>query len=208
MKFLAPSRGKTAPRGGPPSGAECCLCTWCSSAGHAFPLSSLPYLSHVLSVEKFGLVAFAQTFVWYFLTLTEYGFNLTATRAVAQAREAPDSAGFAAKAIQSTTKTTRSSARSWLPTPVDTEGLITMCTVVLSVPQNFDQTSVYRVSHGVGEFVVSAVAHQGLEETHMSPCEIFAAKLLSLAGLVIFVHGEKIICWRPRRNPEACCWPG
>ena len=35
-------------------------------SGYALPLITLPYLSRVLSVEKFGLTAFAQSIVWNF----------------------------------------------------------------------------------------------------------------------------------------------
>jgi len=52
-------------------------------SSYIFPLVALPYLSRVLNPSKFGLVAFAQSFIWYFVTLTEYGFNLTATRRIA-----------------------------------------------------------------------------------------------------------------------------
>src|SRR5262245_49944622 len=50
---------------------------------YLFPLALLPFLSRVLKPDNFGLVVFAQTFVWYFITLSDYGFALTATRKVA-----------------------------------------------------------------------------------------------------------------------------
>src|SRR5436305_15321928 len=55
----------------------------------AAPLLVLPYLSRVLSTDHFGLIAFATSFNWYFLTLVEYGFNLTATRRIAIHRDDP-----------------------------------------------------------------------------------------------------------------------
>jgi PST family polysaccharide transporter len=47
------------------------------------PIVIVPYLFRVIGPEKFGLVAFAQAFVQYFCILTDYGFNVSATKEIA-----------------------------------------------------------------------------------------------------------------------------
>lgn len=56
-------------------------------AGYVFPLITMPYLARVIGTEGFGKIAFASAVVVWFQTIADWGFNLTATRDVAQNRE-------------------------------------------------------------------------------------------------------------------------
>lgn len=51
--------------------------------GWLLPILILPYLIRAIGPEKFGLIAFAQAFVQYFMILTDYGFSISATRQIA-----------------------------------------------------------------------------------------------------------------------------
>ena len=57
------------------------------AANYLLPLITLPYLLRVVGAEKYGVIAFAQAFIQYFIVFSEYGFTLTATRAIATQRE-------------------------------------------------------------------------------------------------------------------------
>ena len=57
------------------------------AANYLLPLVTVPYLAHVLGARGFGRIAFAQAFAQYFVVLTDFGFNLTATRQVAIVRD-------------------------------------------------------------------------------------------------------------------------
>ena len=51
---------------------------------------TIPYLFRVLGSESYGLIIFAQTTVYYFTILTNYGFNLPITRDVSVSRDDRD----------------------------------------------------------------------------------------------------------------------
>lgn len=55
-------------------------------AGYLFPLITIPYLARVIGVDKFGEIAFASAIIVYFQTVSDWGFNYTATRDIAQNR--------------------------------------------------------------------------------------------------------------------------
>jgi PST family polysaccharide transporter len=59
-------------------------------ANYVLPLITLPYLVRVLGTAHYGLLVFAQAFAGYFVILTDFGFNLTATRQVAVHQDDPD----------------------------------------------------------------------------------------------------------------------
>lgn len=59
-------------------------------AGYVFPLITMPYLARVIGADGFGKIAFASAIVVWIQTISDWGFNLTATRDVAQNRNDKD----------------------------------------------------------------------------------------------------------------------
>lgn len=57
------------------------------AANFVLPLLVIPHLVNVLKVENFGLVSFAQACIQLFIIITDYGFNLSATKSVSLARD-------------------------------------------------------------------------------------------------------------------------
>ncbi|MEN1993615.1 flippase [Stenotrophomonas bentonitica] len=59
-------------------------------ANYALPLLIVPHLVRTLGPENFGRAALAQAIALYFVVLTDYGFNLSATKKVVKAKGNPD----------------------------------------------------------------------------------------------------------------------
>lgn len=56
-------------------------------ASYIFPLLTIPYLAKVIGVDGFGKIAFAASVMVWFRTVTDWGFNYTATRDVSRNRD-------------------------------------------------------------------------------------------------------------------------
>lgn len=59
-------------------------------AGYIFPLITIPYLARTIGAEGYGKIAFASAIIIWIQTITDWGFNFTATRDVAQNRDNAD----------------------------------------------------------------------------------------------------------------------
>lgn len=58
-------------------------------ASFAFPLITMPYIARVIGVEGYGKIAFAAALMLWVQIFSEWGFNQSATRDVAQYRDNP-----------------------------------------------------------------------------------------------------------------------
>lgn len=56
-------------------------------ASYIFPLITIPYLARVIGVDGFGKIAFASGVMVWLMTISDWGFNYTATRDVARNKD-------------------------------------------------------------------------------------------------------------------------
>lgn len=56
-------------------------------AGYIFPLITIPYLSRVIGANGLGRIAFGAAVITWFMSISTWGFNFTATRDAARCRD-------------------------------------------------------------------------------------------------------------------------
>lgn len=56
-------------------------------ANYVFPFITVPIVSRIIGPDKFGIINFAAAFMAYFTLLINFGFDLSATRAIAAKRD-------------------------------------------------------------------------------------------------------------------------
>ncbi|MBV8811998.1 MAG: flippase [Acidobacteriaceae bacterium] len=149
--------------------------------GYIAPLLTVPYLVRVLKPAEFGLLSFAQGVVLYFDLITDYGFNLSATRGIAAQRNEPDSVSrifwstLCAKAI-----------------------LMLLCGAALAllvafIPRLRENSAVYAVSflYVIGTVFFPVWLFQGLERMKLAAFALGTARILTVPALFLFVRSER-----------------
>jgi len=142
------------------------------------PLAVLPYLIRVLGVERYGLVAFAQAFAQYFTILTDYGFNLSATKRISLVRE----------------HRSEVSALYWsvilIKLALMLIGALVVAVVVMTVPRFHSDAALYAIAYlaVVGNVLFPVWLFQGMEQMRYISIVSGCAKIFAALLLFVFVH--------------------
>ena len=148
--------------------------------GFLVPLITLPYLARILSPEKFGVISFAQNFVWYFVILTDYAFNVTATREIAIHRDDSEKVSQIFSNVLC--------AKLGLTVL----GLIVMLVATYTVPRLRAEKGVFLLCYltVAGTALFPIWLYQGIQKLLAVGIRDVIAKLLTLGCLLLFVHRE------------------
>jgi PST family polysaccharide transporter len=149
-------------------------------ANYLLPLIVVPYLVRVLGPANFGRVAFAQAFVQYFIVLTEYGFNLTATRTVVQIRHDPAMLGRFVASVMT------------VKVALMVVGFLAMCLLIGVMPDGHRDYGLYLVAYlGVlGNVIFPVWLFQGLERMRHITVLTIVSRVLVTAAVFLLVRGQ------------------
>jgi polysaccharide transporter, PST family len=145
---------------------------------YMIPLAVLPYLVRVLGVERYGLVAVAQSLAQAFIFLTDYGFNLSATKQISRVRQ--DQAEMA--------------RIFWAVMTVKAAflllGIVILTVMLVTIPRFHADTAPYAIAYvGVlGSVLFPLWLFQGAEQMRYISVVSGGAKLLAAAFLFILVR--------------------
>lgn len=150
------------------------------AANYVLPLVTLPYLVRVLGSGRFGLLAFAQAFIQYFVVLTDYGFNLSATRQISIHRHHSDRVSeiFCTVMIIKVVLTAVSYAM--------------MAIIVALVPKFRADWLVYHVTFltVVGSAMFPVWLFQGVERMKYITFVNVGSRAITTAAIFMFVHSR------------------
>lgn len=146
---------------------------------YALPLITIPFLVRVLHPGQFGLVSFAQGIVLFFSFLTDFGFDYTASRAIAGSRRDP---AFVSRVYWSTLFSK----------------LILLCAsgavlyvVIRYTPRLHHESHLFAATflYVVGTALFPIWLFQGLERLKVAAGLLATGRILVVPALFLFVHG-------------------
>ncbi|WP_417559377.1 flippase [Marinomonas sp.] len=145
---------------------------------YILPLLTFPYLIRILGADFFGLLAFATATITYFMILTDYGFDLSATRQVSIYRDDKVKINEIYSSVMI------------IKVILAAIGFGVLVVLVLSVERMNQYFEVYFITFGVvvGRVLFPVWLFQGMEKMKFITYLNIAAKVFFAICIFIFVH--------------------
>lgn len=157
---------------------------------YLLPLITLPYLVRVLGPAKFGVIAFAQAFITYFVIVTDYGFYLSAPKNIAIHRA-------------SKTKVSQIFSSIMIIKSVFMGvSLLVFMTLVFTIARFRLDKFIYIFAFGnvLGDVLFPTWFFQGMERMKYITWLYFIAKLIFLVAIFVFIRSSTDYLYVPLFN--------
>lgn len=142
------------------------------------PFVTLPYLIKTLGFEQYGAIVLAIALIQYFQAITDYGFNLSATRDIAKHRHSQQQLSYIYSKVMS--------AKVFLLVI----SLAVLLPVIFLVPQFQQDKSIYflMLLVLVGHTLFPEWFFRGVEKMRYITVLDLSIKLFFTAGVFLFIH--------------------
>jgi PST family polysaccharide transporter len=149
-------------------------------ANFIFPLLTFPYLVRILGIEKFGLLSFATSIITYFMILTDYGFNLTATKEISINRNDKKKLNEIFSVVMS------------LKVIIMTVGLLILTLLIVIIPKFNTYWYIFIFTYGsvLGQVLFPIWFFQGLEEMKVISILNVVSKSIFTLAIFLFIKNE------------------
>lgn len=156
-------------------------------ANFILPLITFPYLVRVLGIEKFGLLSFATSIITYFLILTDYGFNLTATKEISINRDDKDKVNEIFSAVMS------------LKVLIMLAGFAVLLPFIFLVPRLSAYWHIFVFTYGnvLGQLLFPIWFFQGIEKMKIISILNIISKSVFTLAIFLFIKKETDFYWVP-----------
>ena len=157
---------------------------------YILPMITIPYLVRVLGVEKFGLIAFAQAFVQYFVIFSDYGFGLSATKEIAEHRNAP----MKLREIFSSVLV--------IKLVFVLVSFLLLSLLIFNVEEFNEEWKLYYLTFGivVGQALFPVWFFQGIEKMHITALVNILPKIFFTLSIFIFIKNPEDYLYVPLIN--------
>jgi PST family polysaccharide transporter len=147
-------------------------------SNYLFPLITLPYLVRVLGPEKFGLVNFAMAFITYFVTICDYGFNLSVTKQIAVNRDNQEKINEIFSSVISS------------KIILGILSVFILVVIIFNIEKFSKDASIYLLSFGIvaGNILFPIWFYQGIEDMKFITLITFGARFVGTILIFLFIN--------------------
>ncbi len=154
-------------------------------SNYLLPLVLIPYLIKTIGEENFGKVSFAQAIINYLIIVVDYGFNLSATRAISEHHHNKE------KVVQIFNEVFFTKIFLTFPT------FLFLILIVLIFPKLYQDALLYLSGYlmVVGQVILPVWLFQGLQKMQFLTYANLLGKIITFVCIVVFIKEPQAYRW-------------